>query len=427
MRSFAAQFAAQCCLRRQASIIAITALDLRFRASRAAGSLLTPAVVGEASTARPRPPKAPKQHARHRKGAAAAAAGPAGAAGAAAADTARGRHTSRGRSGQCGHSRRRRWRCQQRCFHAGSDAGGHCGPAARQRGRHRRRCVLRGVPAGACNACMLHTACCACSVGACTFTERAGTAANPPNPLCARLALQTLSPPPPSSGALGVLPARCAPAAEAALQRLLGARASLVAQQRQLEQRCVTDVLRRPLGFHQGRPVAALLLYRCVAGRRHGVSASAHEEMKNTHQHLHLKHACAPAAATAACLHLPHSCLHHWGLLHAAAAAPGAARDGASVLQQLGEVMQQQLDLEDESAPAEVAGLQCHVAYWCAQHDCACASCCHPWFDCVRTSLHCAAVCLPQAVGVSSAAVPAAEDARPPAGCRPPGAAQHGS
>jgi hypothetical protein len=24
----------------------------------------------------------------------------------------------------------------------------------------------------------------------------------------------------------------------------------------------------------------------------------------------------------------------------------------------------QQLSLEDESAPAEVAGLQCHVAYW---------------------------------------------------------------
>jgi hypothetical protein len=34
------------------------------------------------------------------------------------------------------------------------------------------------------------------------------------------------------------------------------------------------------------------------------------------------------------------------------------------VLEQVAVLMQQQLSAEDESAPAEVAGLQCHVAYW---------------------------------------------------------------
>jgi hypothetical protein len=35
----------------------------------------------------------------------------------------------------------------------------------------------------------------------------------------------------------------------------------------------------------------------------------------------------------------------------------------------------QQLSLEDESAPAEVAGLQCHVAYWCVADTVRCTAC----------------------------------------------------
>lgn len=48
-------------------------------------------------------------------------------------------------------------------------------------------------------------------------------------------------------------------------------------------------------------------------------------------------------------------CLQQWGIL-AAAEAP--------VLDQLLLTLQQQLTTDDESAPAELAGLQGHVAYW---------------------------------------------------------------
>ncbi|WIA43910.1 hypothetical protein OEZ86_010316 [Tetradesmus obliquus] len=48
-------------------------------------------------------------------------------------------------------------------------------------------------------------------------------------------------------------------------------------------------------------------------------------------------------------------CFQQWGVLTA---------ENAPVLDQLACLLPQQLSLEDESAPAEVAGLQCHVAYW---------------------------------------------------------------
>lgn len=50
-----------------------------------------------------------------------------------------------------------------------------------------------------------------------------------------------------------------------------------------------------------------------------------------------------------------HRCFQQWGVLTASE---------APVLDQLLQVLQQQLESDDESAPADVAGLQCHVAYW---------------------------------------------------------------
>lgn len=50
-------------------------------------------------------------------------------------------------------------------------------------------------------------------------------------------------------------------------------------------------------------------------------------------------------------------CLQQWGLLHQTEPCP--------FLEQLSALLQQQLDFDDASAPAEVAGLQCHVANRC--------------------------------------------------------------
>eukprot|EP00775_Hariotina_reticulata_P006793 gene6793-7010_t len=98
--------------------------------------------------------------------------------------------------------------------------------------------------------------------------------------------------------------------AEEVLQHLLSKQSALMLLERHLEEERVLLVLKQPLGFHIGRPVAAILLHRC---------------------------------------------LQQWGLL---------VTDHAPVLEQVAAVMQLQLSAEDESAPAEVAGLQCHVAYW---------------------------------------------------------------
>lgn len=60
----------------------------------------------------------------------------------------------------------------------------------------------------------------------------------------------------------------------------------------------------------------------------------------------------------ASCLQQPpFRCLHRWGLLHQTEPCP--------FLEQLSSLLQSQLDLDDASAPAEVAGLQCHVANRC--------------------------------------------------------------
>lgn len=52
--------------------------------------------------------------------------------------------------------------------------------------------------------------------------------------------------------------------AEEALQQLMGKQASLMLLERKLEQQRVISALMHPLGFHQGRPVAAVLLLRCA-------------------------------------------------------------------------------------------------------------------------------------------------------------------
>jgi sirohydrochlorin ferrochelatase len=51
-------------------------------------------------------------------------------------------------------------------------------------------------------------------------------------------------------------------AAEIALQELLAKQHSLRLLMRKLEQQRVIEAVLQPLGFHQGRPVAALLLLR---------------------------------------------------------------------------------------------------------------------------------------------------------------------
>jgi hypothetical protein len=51
-------------------------------------------------------------------------------------------------------------------------------------------------------------------------------------------------------------------AAELALQELLSKQHSLRLLMRKLEQQRVIEAVLQPLGFHQGRPVAALLLLR---------------------------------------------------------------------------------------------------------------------------------------------------------------------
>lgn len=50
----------------------------------------------------------------------------------------------------------------------------------------------------------------------------------------------------------------------------------------------------------------------------------------------------------------PCRCLQYWGLTHQTEVSP--------CLEELAALLQQQLESEDESAPADVAGLQCHVA-----------------------------------------------------------------
>lgn len=99
-------------------------------------------------------------------------------------------------------------------------------------------------------------------------------------------------------------------AAEGVLSGLVAHQASLHQIGRKLEQQQVLAVLHQGhLGFNKGRPVAAVLVYRC---------------------------------------------LHRWGLLLQTEPCP--------FLEQLSSLLQSQLDLDDASAPAEVAGLQCHVA-----------------------------------------------------------------
>jgi hypothetical protein len=105
--------------------------------------------------------------------------------------------------------------------------------------------------------------------------------------------------------------------AEAALRQLLARQAALHHIGRKLEQQQVLGALqahRLQLGFSRGRPVSAVLLYRCM---------------------------------------------QHWGVLRQQQPCP--------LLEQLAGLLQQQLEVGsdgdgDASAPAAVAGLQCNVA-----------------------------------------------------------------
>eukprot|EP00197_Chlamydomonas_leiostraca_P003582 CAMPEP_0202877684 /NCGR_PEP_ID=MMETSP1391-20130828/31024_1 /ASSEMBLY_ACC=CAM_ASM_000867 /TAXON_ID=1034604 /ORGANISM="Chlamydomonas leiostraca, Strain SAG 11-49" /LENGTH=167 /DNA_ID=CAMNT_0049559763 /DNA_START=101 /DNA_END=600 /DNA_ORIENTATION=- len=74
----------------------------------------------------------------------------------------------------------------------------------------------------------------------------------------------------PTASTLANAVAACAKTAEsiseceAQLQALLSKQATLVQAQRILEHKTLADVIRLPLGFQNGRPVAALLVHRCL-------------------------------------------------------------------------------------------------------------------------------------------------------------------
>lgn len=99
--------------------------------------------------------------------------------------------------------------------------------------------------------------------------------------------------------------------------------------------------------------------------------------------HQTAKHLCSTLTSLACCCCCSSAgavagrCLLHWGLLHQTEQCP--------FLEQLAAVLQAQLDLEDASAPADVAGLQCHVANrWALQDSLPSSACLDEALDSVR-------------------------------------------